>query len=378
MYCRMYCRTESADAVTNAVTGAATDTVTDTVPPRHAGPDRAGPHHGGTARAAALAAGVILALAGCSHATSPGGTSNTGATQSTTAASMTSGTSSVETPVSTPEQPSTSTPPPTSTPSTSPSQSTLSSSTAATSSTSATAEGPIQTKVYYVIEHRNDLRLAREIRGVPTGAAGPVAAVRDMISGAEDPDFHTTWNPATRVLGVDVTGSLITVNLSADARTANVGSGGAALMVQQLVWTATEAAGRPDGRVSLLIDGAPAGELWGVLSWDRPVARKAAIDVLAVVLVDPPRENASVTSPVAVSGIAAEFEANVPWRVINPAGAVVAHGHSSTSEGMTFAPYSFTIPLPPGKYTVEVLQDDPSDGAAGPPYAVTRTITVSK
>ncbi len=364
MYCRMYCRTESAD------------TVTDTVPPHHAAQNHAGPNRSGTARAVALAVGVILALAGCSHATPPGGAS-TAVTPPTTTSSMTSGTSSVETPVSTPEQPSTSTPP------TSPSPSTLSSSTPATSSTSpattsTTAEGPIQTKVYYVIEHRNDLRLAREIRGVPAGAAGPVAAVRDMISGAEDPDFHTTWNPATKVLGVDVTGSLITVNLSADARTANVGSGGAALMVQQLVWTATEAAGRPDARVSLLIDGAPAGELWGVLSWDRPVAREAATDVLAVVQVDTPRENASVTSPVVVSGIAAEFEANVPWRVTNPAGAVVAHGHSSTTEGMTFAPYSFTIPLPPGRYTVEVLQDDPSDGAAGPPYVVTRTVTVTK
>jgi hypothetical protein len=78
-----------------------------------------------------------------------------------------------------------------------------------------------------------------------------------------------------------------------------------------------------------------------------------------------------------VSGEAAAFEANVPWRVLDPAGAEVATGFTTTSEGQVFAPFTFTVDLEPGTYTVEISEDDPSDGAAGTPMTDTRTVTVS-
>lgn len=232
----------------------------------------------------------------------------------------------------------------------------------------------VPTHVYYVVDTRTGLRLARELHEIP--ADTPAAAVEAMIAGATDPDYTSTWNPATRVLGVDAAPDLITVNLSNDARTANVGSPGAAMMVQQLVWTVTEAAKLPATPVLLAIDGTPAGEMWGAIGWSEPIARADAMSVRALVQIDLPTEGSIVAAPVTVSGDAAAFEATVPWRVLGADGRVIDKGFAMTREGMTFAPYSFELNLPPGTYRVEVSEDDPSGGAGGTPMVDTRSFTV--
>lgn len=229
--------------------------------------------------------------------------------------------------------------------------------------------------VYYAVDTRTGFRLAAEQTDVGTG--DPVAAaVTKMIAGADDPDYGTTWNPATEVLGVRSQGRQIVVDLSEDARTANAGSESAALMIQQLVYTATAANGTPGGSVELLIEGRPAGELWGVVTWTGAVRRADPLDVRVLVAIDTPTEGAAVTSPVTVSGEAAAFEATVPWRVLDQDGKVVKRGFTTAAEAFTFSPYSFTVRLKPGTYTVEVAEDDPSGGTAGPPMTDTRTIVV--
>ncbi|HET7736066.1 MAG TPA: Gmad2 immunoglobulin-like domain-containing protein [Nocardioidaceae bacterium] len=228
--------------------------------------------------------------------------------------------------------------------------------------------------VYFMTETRAGPRLVREMRDAL--ATDPVsAAVKLMFEGATDPDYFNPWNPAAVVLGVEVSGDSIEVDVSPEVRTANVGSGGAALMVQQLVYTATDAAGI-DGNVVLLVEGEPAGELWGVLSWDEPVAREPAENVRQLVQIDSPVEGAEVSSPVTIQGEAAVFEANLPWRVLDEGGAVVESGFTMTEEGQRFAPFSFAVELEPGAYTVEIVEDDPSGGEGGPPMTDTRTITV--
>jgi spore germination protein GerM len=302
---------------------------------------------------------VALVLGGCATATS--GSPSAGSTESSTSAS----TSAPES--STSESPATSEP-------------VTSEAAETTEASSTTTEPPAsdlaETYVYFVVDTRSGLRLSREIRDVPKDDAGATAAIEAMITGAIDPDYSTTWNPDTAVLSAAMEGGVISVDLSGEARTANVGSGGAALMVQQLVWTATEAFAAPDAKVQLTIDGAVAGELWGVLVWDKPVGREAAEDVRTLVQIDSPREGAEVRSPVTVTGDAAAFEANVPWRVLNAAGAEVTSGFTTAAEGMRHAPFSFQVNLAPGSYTVEISEDDPSDGAAGTPGTDTRTMTV--
>jgi hypothetical protein len=132
----------------------------------------------------------------------------------------------------------------------------------------------------------------------------------------------------------------------------------------------------PSAPVRLTIDGEPAGELWGVVSWDKPVRRADPLDVRMLVQIDTPREAATVASPITVTGDAAAFEANVPWRVLDDQGKVVRSGHATTSEAMAFSPYSFTVKLGPGTYTIRVAEDDPSGGEGGTPMSDTRTVTV--
>lgn len=228
---------------------------------------------------------------------------------------------------------------------------------------------------YYLVDTRAGLRLARETRDVP-GEDPLVAAVEAMVTGADDPDYATSWDPGTEVLGVTEDAGVITVDLSEEARTANIGSEGAALMIQQLVWTVTDTADDDAAGVVLTIAGEPAGELWGVVSWDGPVTRAEPIDVRVLVQIDEPAEGATVTSPVTVSGEAAVFEANLPWKVLDSSGAEVQSGFTMTAEGQTFAPYSFDVELEPGTWTIVITEDDPSDGAAGTPMTDSRTVTV--
>src|SRR5665811_1153927 len=98
---------------------------------------------------------------------------------------------------------------------------------------------------YYPLDTRAGFRLGREAREVPAADA-LVGAVETMIAGPLDPDYGAVWNVATDVQGVSgVVGGVVTVDLSADARTANVGSALAGLMIQQLVYTVTDAARDP-------------------------------------------------------------------------------------------------------------------------------------
>lgn len=229
--------------------------------------------------------------------------------------------------------------------------------------------------VYFVEDTRTGVRLAREQRDLP--AADPVkAAVEAMIAGPEDQDYRSTWNPGTRVLSVAGSGRVLTVDVSAAARRVQVAAETAHRMLQQLVYTVTEAAGRPEAAVRLLVGGQPAGDLWGTVSWTKPVARADPAQVRVLVQIDTPREDATTGSTVRVSGEADAFEANVPWQVLDEDGTVVKKGAATALEGMTFSPYSFAVRLTPGTYTVRVAEDDPSGGEGGTPMSDTKRIAV--
>ena len=256
----------------------------------------------------------------------------------------------------------------------SPAASSESSPSASPTETETAAAEPVTSAVWFIVDTRNGLRLVRELRDLP-GAEPGREAVEAMVSGPQDADYTSTWNPDTAVLSVEQEGDVVTVDLSAEARTASVGSEGAALMVQQLVYTVTDALD-PEAGVELLIDGEPAGELWGAVSWDGVERRADPLEVRSLVQIDVPREGGTMSSPVRVEGEAATFEANVPWRVLDAAGDVVETGSAMAREGMTLSPFSFEVELAPGSYTLEISEDDPSGGEGGEPMTDSRTFVV--
>ena len=71
-----------------------------------------------------------------------------------------------------------------------------------------------------------------------------------------------------------------------------------------------------------------------------------------------------------MSGLAAAFEANVQWELMQ-GGTVVKKGFTTAEECCTMAPYSFTVDAPPGDYTIVVHDEDAS--GEGPARQDTRT-----
>ncbi len=268
--------------------------------------------------------------------------------------------------------------PPQATPAPSDSASTSPSSTPTASPDETALE--VAVPVYYLTDTGTQLRLAREFRQAAVPAGQAVAALELMLQQpALDPDYTSPWNPATQVLSVVEQEGTITVDVTSDARTANLGAEAAELAVQQLVYTVT-AALQSDAPVQLLVDGETAGELWGHVVWDEPIGRSPALDVRLLVQINEPAHGVTVPRTFTVSGEAAVFEANLPWRLETPTGDLVLSGAAMTAEGQRFAPYEFTVTLPenasPGEYVLVVEEDDPSGGEGRPVMRDTKSLVI--
>lgn len=229
--------------------------------------------------------------------------------------------------------------------------------------------------VYFVAETASGPRLYREFHRVPT--TDPASdAVREMFAGAIDPDYGTPWPVGTALRGPVETGDgVITVDLTGLTAGAQVGSAGAELTVQQLVYTVQGALQSTDP-VRILVDGAPVEELFGAVATADPVRRADPYATRSLVQIDAPADGAALGGPVQVTGEAAVFEATLPWEVLRD-GEVVDSGFTNTAEGQVFAPFAFTLDLAPGEYVVRITEDDPSDGEGRPPLTDDRAITVT-
>ncbi|MCY7373768.1 MAG: GerMN domain-containing protein, partial [Spirochaetaceae bacterium] len=163
--------------------------------------------------------------------------------------------------------------------------------------------------VYYVMDDADSgPRLYREQHRVSSaGAESPVfTALAEMMSRpALDPDYVTSWPTGTEAVDYEVSGATATVYLTDFPR---VGAGGEVVAVQQLVYTVT-ANDKRVSRVRLLVNGAapPSGHT----DWSEPVARAPMLDVQGLIWVLAPTQDASVASPVTISGVGTAFEATI-------------------------------------------------------------------
>ncbi|QJY46175.1 GerMN domain-containing protein [Pseudonocardia broussonetiae] len=229
--------------------------------------------------------------------------------------------------------------------------------------------------VYFVAETDSGPRLYREFHRVATD--DPASdAVREMLAGALDPDYRTPWPGGTALRApVEVAGGVITVDLTGVTPGAQVGTAGAELTVQQLVYT-VQAALQSTDPVRILLDGEPVEELFGAVSTAGPVPRGDLYATRSLVQIDAPAHGATVAGPLVVTGEAAVFEATLPWEVLRD-GAVVASGVTGTAEGQVFAAFSFPVELPPGDYVVRITEDDPSGGEGRPALTDDKAVTVT-
>ncbi|RKT77666.1 immunoglobulin-like protein involved in spore germination [Terracoccus luteus] len=203
---------------------------------------------------------------------------------------------------------------------------------------------------------------------LPRGdVARRVQAALGLALGA--PAKGTPWvslSPGTTVESATVADSGITVTLAAPL---DGGSDAAtALAVQQLVFTAQAAAGKPSPVTLDVADGstdvAPGVAAGSTLQ--RPDATTAAT-LLSAVWVDQPSggETVSAGKPLEVTGTASTYEATVVWQVLR--GTTVVEKGSATADAAAPRRGSFTFttaaPLPAGSYTVRVLAESAADGS---------------
>lgn len=224
--------------------------------------------------------------------------------------------------------------------------------------------------VYYLSDDDGAPRLYRE-RHPGTGSSPAVAAVSAMLGQpAVDPDYASPWPSGTTLSSYAVAGGTATVNLSDFPR---VGAAYEQAAVQQLVYTVT-ANDKSVSRVRLLVGGAapPSGHQ----DWSQPVVRAPLADVQGLIWLLGPAQDASVSSPVEITGFGTAFEGTISWEVYadGGAGAKVAEGFAQGGSNGEFAGFQDSVDLPPGSYQIRAFEASAEDGS--PIHVDTKTFTV--
>lgn len=243
------------------------------------------------------------------------------------------------------------------------------------SETTTDASEPAETRedlyVYYVVDDEvAGPRLFREVHSVAAGPPTAAIAVQEMLSvSAHDPDYSSPWPASTRVTTYNTSGDTATVDLSDFV---SVGAEAESVAVQQVVYTVT--ANDPAVKqVRLLVNGeAPES---GHMDWSEPVTRAPMVDVQGLIWLLGPTQDATVASPVEITGYGTAFEATVSWEA-RRAGSdeVVAEGFTQAGANGEFDEFSDTVELEPGSYEIRAFESSAEDGR--PLHVDTKTFTV--
>jgi spore germination protein GerM len=214
-------------------------------------------------------------------------------------------------------------------------------------SPTATSATTMRVPVYY-LGGSDRVVLYREFRSVPRSTAVVRSAVDAMLHLTPlDTDYRSLWPRATTVLGVSVSGTTATVDLSKDARGVTTTAASEQASLQQLVYTVTGAAPSVTA-VRLHVGGATPATLWGHVDTTKPLARADQSQTLGPVWVLEPVHHATVHRTFTVTGTASVFEATVSWSVTKAGKTLASGAENATAGGPARGTYSVTVTLPSG------------------------------
>lgn len=242
-------------------------------------------------------------------------------------------------------------------------------------------EGASEVTVHFVRTHDSGVWVEPETHELdePTEAVAREAVQLLFTGTPHDPGLTSEAPSDVEVLQTNISDRVLIVDVSDEIRGHSAGSAGEIAFAEQLAHTG--AAFDTVDAVRLWVEGEPIDELWGHLDWSQPV-EPDPFALSPITVVEPPAGPGEVTvstGAVVVRGEARVFEANFGIRLIGPDGTVVDDGFVTASTG---APergtweHTFTI-SEPGSYTIEVEEDDPSDGEGRPPFVSRREIEVA-
>lgn len=188
-----------------------------------------------------------------------------------------------------------------------------------------------------------------------TGDAVQVA-VEQLVSGqVVDQDLAPAWPGVEARVATRVGSDRVTVDLAGLDTGAGVGRDQARTALQALVWT-VDTATRSRLPVEVLLDGAPADDLWGV-DLDDPVAPEES--ALSPVLVDSPADGAVVSSAFTVHGWARSDDGRLAWQ-LRLGDEVVREGTARAERPGEVAAYDFDVSSPVGDFVLVVSLADGS------------------
>ncbi|HUH07099.1 MAG TPA: Gmad2 immunoglobulin-like domain-containing protein [Egibacteraceae bacterium] len=231
--------------------------------------------------------------------------------------------------------------------------------------------GAVESTAFFVVDAGGRLVLAPETHELAEPTVAVARAAMEQLVAAEtlNPSLVTMAPDGTEVLGVNISGSLLTVDLSEAVRDGSAsGSAGEAAFAQQLAHTAAQFDGVES--VELRVEGQPVTELWGHLDWSAPI--EPDLFALSPVTIDSPQWGESVAAgPVSASGEANTFEATVELRLIAPDGSVAEETFTTATSGSgergTWEHTFSAAADSPGTWAVEAIEPDPSGGEGNPP-----------
>ncbi len=224
-------------------------------------------------------------------------------------------------------------------------------------------------------QRSKQLYLYREFRTVTRSQAVVTAALRAMMTGhPSDRDLRTAWAAPSR-LTVNLTAQGIHVDVSKDAFAGQLDTAYAKASLQQLVWTATAAAGRALP-VTLTVAGSSTYRPWGI-DISKPMSRDTAFR--APIWIDAPTQGQVVTAgSLTVRGSANVFEGTVALEIVDAATGKPAVTTFATAMMGDWKDFTKTVTLKAGRYTLHAYEPNQSEteGAGARLFEVTTDFTV--
>ena len=211
---------------------------------------------------------------------------------------------------------------------------------------------------------------------LPAGTVGVARAALEALIATRrfEPGLDNLLPPETEVLGVDIDGTTLVVDLDFPDDELPLGAQYEASAFAQIAHTGSQFP--TVRRVQVLEEGRtpPSGHS----DWSKPL--RADPFELVPVDIESPAYGATVPAgDVTVTGTANTFEATVQLRLRNPAGDVVENTFTTATCGSgcrgTWT-HTFAGLDEPGTWTVAAAESDPSDGEGRPPFRVKTTFTV--
>lgn len=233
------------------------------------------------------------------------------------------------------------------------------------SPTSTPTPEPLALKVYFL----RDEKVASVHREVPATVAVGRAAMEELLRGVTFAEADTGLSSAvpggTRLLGLDISGGVATVDLSGEFE-----SGGGSLSMKarlaQVVYTLTQFP--TVDAVRFRLDGEPIDVFGGEgIILEGPVDRSDFEDLTPAIFVDSPPQGATVTSPARVFGTANTFEAVFQLTIVDREGLIIAEEVvMATSGSGTRGTFDVTVPFDlerTGGGAIIVFEESARDGS---------------